>query len=150
MPNTCCVVRDLGYWEKAEPRPKSVKYRCSVCKEISYDAPVGAPKGEPKEIKCGMQYCSHCGAAMAANEHEWHIWMDLLKGRSPAEFYMKKVKISDDACVSCYDKIDADIQRCNLKRKTCARYQDGSCIRYDILTCTNCDEYYYMDCGDDS
>ena len=139
------VPKSLGYWEKAEPRPKSVKYRCSICKEISYDAPIGNPKGEQKEIKCGMQYCSHCGAPMAANEHEWGIWMVLLKGRSPAECYMRKTEISDDTSFSDYDMIDADIQRFQLKRETCVHYQYGSCTRYDISTCDDCD--YYMDCG---
>lgn len=146
--NQCVLVpKSLGYWIKAEPRPKSVKYRCSICKEISYDAPIGNPKGDQKRTKCSMQYCSHCGAPMAADEHEWHIWMSLLKGRSPAECYMKKVEISDDTSFSDYDRIDADIQRCLLKQETCAHYQDGSCIRYDESTCADCESYYYMDCG---
>lgn len=55
-----------GYWIADNTRPKSILYRCSVCREIAHDRPYGSLKREPKKT-CKMKYCPHCGAKMDYN-----------------------------------------------------------------------------------
>lgn len=56
-----------GYWIADNARPKSILYRCSVCREIAHDRPYGSLKREPKKT-CKMKYCPHCGAKMESEE----------------------------------------------------------------------------------
>lgn len=58
-----------GYWIADNARPKSILYRCSVCREIAHDRPYGSLKREPKKT-CKMKYCPHCGAKMESEENE--------------------------------------------------------------------------------
>lgn len=56
-----------GTWMEENRRPRSILYRCSVCREIAHDRPYGSLKREPKKT-CKMKYCPHCGAKMESEE----------------------------------------------------------------------------------
>lgn len=61
--NNCCpqfkdktvyVKQKYGRWEKANKRPKSYIYRCSVCGKEAYFC----------GVVCGYGYCPNCGAKL--------------------------------------------------------------------------------------
>lgn len=146
MPDIPVVtVRAFGYWIKENNRPKSVKYKCSLCEKMSYSAPAGAPKGETS-YKCDMEFCSHCGAPMAADEKQYNEWVNLFVNRDPSKYMIRSIPLSDESCSSDCTEISAEILH---KRETCANYQTGRCMRCDISNCDDCEEYYYMECGGD-
>lgn len=66
--NNCClqfknksdyVKQKHGWWKKANKRPKSYIYRCSVCGKEAYFCGVG----------CGYKYCPNCGAEMESDNN---------------------------------------------------------------------------------